>query len=142
MASRLDTSPVAMGRSRVRLTCPSTLRSAKSLITQPAERITNTPSTKITNRCQLGKPSAASHNAHSVGQSNKKVPMGRFKRVRRKYTPRRSRLRVQDRKSTRLNSSHVAISYAVFCLTKKTKHRRPQHGDHRVSKHVSRLQCA
>src|SRR5690625_6253809 len=24
-----------------------------------------------------------------------------------------------DRKSTRLNSSHVAISYAVFCLTKK-----------------------
>src|SRR3989442_6412824 len=27
-----------------------------------------------------------------------------------------------DRKSTRLNSSHVRISYAVFCLTKKTLH--------------------
>src|SRR5207249_9091237 len=27
---------------------------------------------------------------------------------------------VQDRKSTRLNSSHVSISYAVFCLKKKT----------------------
>src|SRR5690625_5855824 len=27
--------------------------------------------------------------------------------------------RVGDRKSTRLNSSHVAISYAVFCLKKK-----------------------
>src|SRR5207253_5533130 len=26
----------------------------------------------------------------------------------------------EDRKSTRLNSSHVAISYAVFCLKKKT----------------------
>src|SRR5437660_12620471 len=26
-----------------------------------------------------------------------------------------------DRKSTRLNSSHVASSYAVFCLKKKTK---------------------
>src|SRR5690625_6947253 len=26
----------------------------------------------------------------------------------------------RDRKSTRLNSSHVAISYAVFCLKKKT----------------------
>src|SRR5690625_5958850 len=26
----------------------------------------------------------------------------------------------QDRKSTRLNYSHVAISYAVFCLKKKT----------------------
>mgnify|MGYP000509377996 CR=1 FL=1 len=27
-----------------------------------------------------------------------------------------------DRKSTRLNSSHVAISYAVFCLKKKTSY--------------------
>src|SRR5690625_6787295 len=30
-------------------------------------------------------------------------------------------LEITDRKSTRLNSSHVAISYAVFCLKKKTK---------------------
>src|SRR5690625_5508508 len=29
--------------------------------------------------------------------------------------------RLGDRKSTRLNSSHVAISYAVFCLKKKKK---------------------
>src|SRR5699024_12851749 len=29
--------------------------------------------------------------------------------------------RREDRKSTRLNSSHVSISYAVFCLKKKTK---------------------
>src|SRR5690625_2995343 len=29
----------------------------------------------------------------------------------------------RDRKSTRLNSSHVAISYAVFCLKKKRKKR-------------------
>src|SRR5436309_8404073 len=29
--------------------------------------------------------------------------------------------RVEDRKSTRLNSSHVKISYAVFCLKKKKK---------------------
>src|SRR5207253_10146369 len=28
-----------------------------------------------------------------------------------------------DRKSTRLNSSHVAISYAVFCLKKKKKNK-------------------
>src|SRR5690625_6698095 len=32
-----------------------------------------------------------------------------------------SRQSGQDRKSTRLNSSHVAISYAVFCLKKKKK---------------------
>src|SRR5690625_5862203 len=31
-----------------------------------------------------------------------------------------------DRKSTRLNSSHVAISYAVFCLKKKNKQHRPK----------------
>src|SRR5439155_12273322 len=31
---------------------------------------------------------------------------------------------VPDRKSTRLNSSHVAISYAVFCLKKKKCQRR------------------
>src|SRR5690625_6185995 len=30
-------------------------------------------------------------------------------------------LGIRDRKSTRLNSSHVAISYAVFCLKKKKK---------------------
>src|SRR3712207_8271559 len=29
----------------------------------------------------------------------------------------------RDRKSTRLNSSHANISYAVFCLKKKTTHR-------------------
>src|SRR5438067_3835545 len=29
------------------------------------------------------------------------------------------RLHGEDRKSTRLNSSHVSISYAVFCLKKK-----------------------
>src|SRR5438067_5156844 len=32
--------------------------------------------------------------------------------------PRYDRL-LEDRKSTRLNSSHVSISYAVFCLKKK-----------------------
>src|SRR5690606_39502636 len=31
------------------------------------------------------------------------------------------KLRELDRKSTRLNSSHVKISYAVFCLKKKKK---------------------
>src|SRR6266480_7251451 len=31
------------------------------------------------------------------------------------------RVRRRDRKSTRLNSSHMSISYAVFCLKKKKK---------------------
>src|SRR5690349_22443647 len=33
-------------------------------------------------------------------------------------------LAAEDRKSTRLNSSHVEISYAVFCLKKKKKKRK------------------
>src|SRR5574343_797187 len=31
-----------------------------------------------------------------------------------------------DRKSTRLNSSHITISYAVFCLKKKKHHHKPK----------------
>src|SRR5690625_7350288 len=38
----------------------------------------------------------------------------------RQAAPRAHPLR-RDRKSTRLNSSHVAISYAVYCLKKKKK---------------------
>src|SRR3989442_8961600 len=34
----------------------------------------------------------------------------------------------QDRKSTRLNSSHVRISYAVFCLKKKKRRNRHENG--------------
>src|SRR5438067_7541684 len=33
----------------------------------------------------------------------------------------------EDRKSTRLNSSHVSISYAVFCLKKKNKQPKRRH---------------
>src|SRR3712207_8175212 len=36
----------------------------------------------------------------------------------------------QDRKSTRLNSSHANISYAVFCLKKKTHKTLPQDRHH------------
>src|SRR5947207_7948173 len=39
-------------------------------------------------------------------------------------SPARSR-RSRDRKSTRLNSSHTVISYAVFCLKKKSLNSRP-----------------
>src|SRR5690606_39454293 len=35
----------------------------------------------------------------------------------------------QDRKSTRLNSSHVKISYAVFCLKKKKKRTKIKHNN-------------
>src|SRR5207245_10360028 len=38
------------------------------------------------------------------------------------------RLQLQDRKSTRLNSSHGSISYAVFCLKKKKTNKEPRRG--------------
>src|SRR5437773_8544417 len=40
----------------------------------------------------------------------------------------------QDRKSTRLNSSHITISYAVFCLKKKKK---KIHSHHKSKNHIS-----
>src|SRR2546422_4019153 len=55
------------------------------------------------------------------------LPLGEHERVdiqRTRYVLRLD-LRVQrDRKSTRLNSSHGYISYAVFCLKKKKKEKR------------------
>src|SRR5256885_3725808 len=39
----------------------------------------------------------------------------------------------RDRKSTRLNSSHLVISYAVFCLKKKTKSTQHQESTDRRS---------
>src|SRR5207249_5354135 len=41
------------------------------------------------------------------------------RRISSQYLGRSVGLGLQDRKSTRLNSSHVSISYAVFCLKKK-----------------------
>src|SRR5256885_8211993 len=43
----------------------------------------------------------------------------------------------RDRKSTRLNSSHLVISYAVFCLKKKNKSNHPY--SHRRTAHPSPL---
>src|SRR5438876_5969606 len=46
-------------------------------------------------------------------QQRDRVPTGREQGM--------ATIRQQDRKSTRLNSSHPSISYAVFCLKKKKK---------------------
>src|SRR3989475_1549276 len=42
---------------------------------------------------------------------------------------------LQDRKSTRLNSSHSQISYAVFCLKKKKKNQIDRHHDQNNKAH-------
>src|SRR5207302_11438076 len=56
------------------------------------------------------------------------VPAGAGRRGARRAAGTRGGLSTSDRKSTRLNSSHVKISYAVFCLKKKKK-----------KKHIKRL---
>src|SRR5690349_22377430 len=54
-----------------------------------------------------------------------------LRKRRRRPPPNRPRPQVwvSDRKSTRLNSSHVEISYAVFCLKKKTEIDQPHIAD-------------
>src|SRR3712207_7285117 len=58
-----------------------------------------------------------------VGGSNDTNYTNRRKeiRIRRRFRRAKSAARSRDRKSTRLNSSHANISYAVFCLKKKKK---------------------
>src|SRR5438445_6630174 len=48
-------------------------------------------------------------------------------------------LRPRDRKSTRLNSSHANISYAVFCLKKKKKKQIKQNEHTKTIRHTA--QC-
>src|SRR2546427_1162409 len=43
----------------------------------------------------------------------------------------------RDRKSTRLNSSHSQISYAVFCLKKKKKQKNEQQIRHRMMVNIN-----
>jgi hypothetical protein len=57
------------------------LRSAKSLIAHPAERISTVPRTKISTNAFGGQPRAAIHTAQSVGQSSSKMPIGLSSRI-------------------------------------------------------------
>src|SRR2546427_4348753 len=53
--------------------------------------------------------------------------------------PRRPATR-QDRKSTRLNSSHSQISYAVFCLKKKKKKKKTEQTTKRIKN--TKIKCS
>src|SRR5256885_2800194 len=56
------------------------------------------------------------------------------------HPDRKSPIHPSDRKSTRLNSSHLVISYAVFCLKKKKKtfNLRVLDKRHRTDRHLYR----
>src|SRR2546426_8350138 len=68
-----------------------------------------------------GRPGARGHDPHGGGGSGRDVARAAAAdRERRGCSGGSAR---RDRKSTRLNSSHLVISYAVFCLKKKkSKH--------------------
>src|SRR2546426_8070621 len=53
------------------------------------------------------------------GASRHRAPLAVHRDLDRVVHPRSSCSMRRDRKSTRLNSSHLVISYAVFCLKKK-----------------------
>src|SRR5439155_20882764 len=70
---------------------------------------------------RAARPGTPRRRGPSVEPSRRRGWRGRRRRGRGRSTSSRalSDDLAQDRKSTRLNSSHVAISYAVFCLKKK-----------------------
>src|SRR5262245_64885425 len=71
-------------------------------------------------RCGELRPQKAPDQEDDPGAIFKELPDGSF--AFREWTIAfRDELVSRDRKSTRLNSSHLGISYAVFCLKKKTK---------------------
>src|SRR5438874_9191488 len=67
-------------------------------------------------------PEAPDSRSASCSAFSRSVPP----RKRLARTKSRKRCKKRDRKSTRLNSSHVEISYAVFCLKKKKKKKQKQ----------------
>src|SRR2546426_343551 len=62
--------------------------------------------------------------AHVHGLAQKRLPEGAERRSGDGHAPSDRHPARRDRKSTRLNSSHLVISYAVFCLKKKKKQQR------------------
>src|SRR5690606_39758052 len=78
----------------------------------------SSPSTKRSASSRPPSPTCPS----SSGRIARSSPSG-TRRCRWGTIATRASSRTPDRKSTRLNSSHVKISYAVFCLKKKKKRR-------------------
>src|SRR5436190_18681105 len=58
---------------------------------QPAERISSVPTTKMITMSVGGRPCAASHTAHSVGQSRSSAPIGLSSLISRSYASKRLR---------------------------------------------------
>src|SRR5690606_39278292 len=77
---------------------------------------------KIARSCEHAHPQGCAEHQGDVSRHILVAPGG-AEQHRAKRSDQYDPAEEQDRKSTRLNSSHVKISYAVFCLKKKKKNR-------------------
>src|SRR5690606_41757937 len=90
-------------------------------------RLPSFPTRRSSDLADLEDSSAPTPNAATRSAREQAVGAGRSRApehapaLRRRGSTRRGSRTILDRKSTRLNSSHVKISYAVFCLKKKTQ---------------------
>src|SRR5260221_8563824 len=82
-----------------------------------------------TSRSTPGNPSRLARKVIASGAITRDDSSGRTLRHHESRGARVGRHEIQDRKSTRLNSSHTVISYAVFCLKKKNTRMYASHGD-------------
>src|SRR5207253_5450334 len=92
----------------------------KLLLQQPA---VNYVEFRLCTRQRNARPKAAGNKQPAREGGPPAIRIGREAVQRTSWLLIAGRLRPGDRKSTRLNSSHVAISYAVFCLKKKKKNK-------------------
>src|SRR5207249_8471159 len=102
--------PLAKGEPRHQSEVEQDAQDHRSASSRPTEAATLVPRSGAAVKCAV--PDAG-HPAGSPSQGNSFPSSGTREGPRHACYPR-------DRKSTRLNSSHVSISYAVFCLKKKT----------------------
>src|SRR5439155_19692189 len=92
---------------------------------RPPPRSTLFPYTTLfrsgTGQRRMGRGRGVGGAAGALRQLRRRVPARARRRREGRGRARAHEPAGRDRKSTRLNSSHVAISYAVFCLKKKKK---------------------
>src|SRR5207244_13066100 len=101
---------------------PSPLNSLFFSIIRPPPRSTLFPYTTLFRSRSLRTGSGRTRSRRRP-TSTTTSPLKRYRDPRtRPHNPNGTRSQL-DRKSTRLNSSHQIISYAVFCLKKKTQHK-------------------
>src|SRR5690242_21103435 len=96
------------------------------LCARPAQSLTLFPYTTLFRSPGVGEKIRQSKKFEPDTETALKNAIAEFK------TQFKAKMADQDRKSTRLNSSHMSISYAVFCLKKKMLKSEPGQRDFRL----------